>query len=195
MRAAKINAVGTTHLRSVLAFAYETTLNLASSCMTMGNSNATPIQKISESNNARYSVSRITGIATPSPNVSRKFRLTGIITKKTNDAPAKNIPMDKAEYVVINSQKRLGTNALSILSKPTTITGKASICPPFMDKSRVVPNISGTPVNIGKPPSNGESISSAGASKKANTCGCHQKVAPAPILHAKIDRNTVFLKR
>jgi hypothetical protein len=64
-----------------------------------------------------------------------------------------------------------------------------------MDRLKVDPNISGTPVNMGKPPSNGESISSAGASRKANTCGCHQKVAPAPILHTKIVRNTVFRNR
>ena len=54
MRAAKINADGITHLRSVLALAYETTLNLASICITIGNSNATPIQKISDSNKAMY---------------------------------------------------------------------------------------------------------------------------------------------
>jgi hypothetical protein len=64
-----------------------------------------------------------------------------------------------------------------------------------MDRLKVDPNISGTPVNMGKPPSNGESISSAGASRKANTSGCHQKVAPAPILHTKIVRNTVFRNR
>jgi hypothetical protein len=142
-----------------------------------------------------YSVSRITGIATPSPNVSKKLRLTGIITKKTNDAPSKNIPTDKAVYVVINSQNRLGTRGLSILNMPTTKTGKARNCPPFIDKLRVDPNISGTPVNVGKPPSKGDSLSSAGASRKANTSGCHQKVAPAPILHTKIVKNTVFRNR
>jgi hypothetical protein len=50
-------------------------------------------------------------------------------------------------------------------------------------------------VKIGKPPSKGDSLSPAGANRKANTCGCHQKVAPAPILHAKMHRNTVFRNR
>jgi hypothetical protein len=142
-----------------------------------------------------YSVSKITGTATPSPNVSKKLRLTGIITQNTNDAPSKNIPTEKAVYVVRNSQKRLGTKGLSILSTPTTKTGKARNCPPFIDRLRVDPNISGTPVNMGKPPSKGDSLSSAGASRKANTSGCHQKVAPAPILHVKMHRNTVFRNR
>jgi hypothetical protein len=195
MRAANINEVGITHLRNVLALAYETTLNLAKSCMTIGSSNDTPIQKISDSNKARYSVSRITGTATPVPNVSKKLRDTGIITKKTNDAPRANMPTDSAVYVVMNSQKRLGTKGLSILSMPTINTGSATTCPPFMDRLRVAPNISGTPVKMGKPPSNGDSLSSAGASRKANTSGCHQKVAPAPILHAKMHRNTVFRNR
>jgi hypothetical protein len=127
--------------------------------------------------------------------VSKNCKLTGIITKNTKDAPVKNIPRDKAVYVVMNSQKRLGTKGLSILSMPTINTGSAVTCPPFIDRLSVAPNMSGAPVKMGKPPSNGESISSAGASRKANTSGCHQKVAPAPILHAKMHRNTVFLKR
>ena len=190
-----MNALGTTHFRRVLARLYEITLNLANSCMMIGNSNATPIQKISDSKRAMYSVSRITGIATPSPNVRRNWSDTGIITKNTNDAPRANIPTDRAVYVVTNSQKRRGTKGLSILSMPTISTGSAVTCPPFMARLRVAPNISGTPVNIGKPPSRGDSLSSAGASRKANTSGCHQNVAPAPMLHAKMHRNTVFLKR
>ena len=130
----------------------------------------------------------------PAPNVSKKLRLTGIITKNTNDAPSANIAMDIAEYVVTNSQKRLGTKGLSIVSAPTTSTGNATNCPPFIDKLRVDPNMSWGAVKTGRP-SNGDSISSAGASRKANTSGCHQKVAPAPILHAKMHRNTVFLNR
>ena len=168
---------------------------MASNCIKIGNSNATPIQNNRLNSSAMYSVSKITGTATPSPNVSKKLSDTGIITKKTNDAPRANILMVRTEYVVTNSQKRLGTSGLSIASKPTTSTGNATSCPPFMDRLRVAPNISGTPVKMGKPPSKGDSLSSAGASRKANTSGCHQKVAPAPILHAKMHRNTVFRNR
>jgi hypothetical protein len=130
----------------------------------------------------------------PAPKFKRKLRLTGIITKKTNDAPRANIAMDIAEYVVTNSQKRCGTKGLSIVSAPTISTGNAANCPPFIDKLRVDPNMSWGAVKTGRP-SKGDSISSAGASRKANTSGCHQKVAPAPILHARMHRNTVFLNR
>ena len=130
----------------------------------------------------------------PAPNVSKKLRLTGIITQKTNDAPSRNIAIDIAEYVVMNSQNRLGTNGFSILSAPMTSTGNATNWPPFIDRLKVEPNMSWGAVKTGRP-SKGASISSAGASRKANTSGCHQKVAPAPMLHARMQRNTVFLNR
>ena len=50
--------------------------------------------------------------------------------------------MDIAEYVVRNSQKRRGTNGLSIVSAPTTSTGNAANCPPFIERLKVAANIS-----------------------------------------------------